>query len=428
MIDNIDGTTEVRIIRSDGSWIEGEAIRQLEKASELEGMKTVVGLPDLHPGKGSPVGAVFLTSICFYPFIIGSDAGCGVGLYDTSLKTNKVKRDKWVKRLRGLESPWDGDIVSWLSDHDLPSTDHDPAHGTIGGGNHFAELQVIDQIACESSLDALGIDRSRFLLIVHSGSGGMGEQLLRRHTEQHGAKGLFVKSETADAYLAIHDIALKWAEVSRELIARRFLEQLNSDCSKIFDACHNSLSRKVMDGEDFWLHRKGAASSEEGPIVIPGSRGSLNYLVKPVGDQSRNLWSLAHGAGRKWNRSESSPDSGQSLYQYDEAGNLKQKTDARGRITTYEYDTLNRLTDIHYPDSTQDIAYTYDEGPNGKGRLTACVMPPARPPNLYNTTNRIVHLRSDPIGIRNGSCVPPSRAAPEPPLHRPPIHVYVKSS
>jgi release factor H-coupled RctB family protein len=54
-----------------------------------------------------------------------------------------------------------------------------------------------------------------------------------------------------------------------------------------------------------WLHRKGAAPSDKGPLVIPGSRGTLSYLVQPVGDQSGNGWSVAHGAGRKWARSES---------------------------------------------------------------------------------------------------------------------------
>lgn len=52
------------------------------------------------------------------------------------------------------------------------------------------------------------------------------------------------------------------------------------------------------------VHRKGAAPSDRGPIAIPGSRGSLSYLVQPVLSSSRNLWSMAHGAGRKWARSD----------------------------------------------------------------------------------------------------------------------------
>ena len=58
------------------------------------------------------------------------------------------------------------------------------------------------------------------------------------------------------------------------------------------------------DGGAVWLHRKGAVAAKAGPLVIPGSRGALSYIVKPVGDGAVHAWSLAHGAGRKWARSE----------------------------------------------------------------------------------------------------------------------------
>ena len=102
-------STKITLIESNKSWIEGDAIRQLEKTAELEGMISAVGLPDLHPGKGSPVGAAFLTGKFIYPFIIGNDVGCGMGLFNTTLNARKVKRDKWVKRLRNLDEPWQGD-------------------------------------------------------------------------------------------------------------------------------------------------------------------------------------------------------------------------------------------------------------------------------------------------------------------------------
>ncbi len=59
-----------------------------------------------------------------------------------------------------------------------------------------------------------------------------------------------------------------------------------------------------MAGNECFLHRKGAVPSDQGLIVIPGSRGTMSYLVKSAGDQSPNLWSVAHGAGRKWGRSD----------------------------------------------------------------------------------------------------------------------------
>jgi len=70
----------------------------------------------------------------------------------------------------------------------------------------------------------------------------------------------------------------------------------------VLDVCHNSVTAKQHEGHTCWLHRKGAAPSDQGPVVIPGSRGALSYLVLPLGDGAGHAYSLAHGAGRKWTR------------------------------------------------------------------------------------------------------------------------------
>ena len=80
---------KVKIIASEQNWIEGWAIAQLNKTAELPGMKLVVGMPDLHPGKGNPIGAAFVTEKIFYPYLVGSDIGCGMGLWKTTLKKKK---------------------------------------------------------------------------------------------------------------------------------------------------------------------------------------------------------------------------------------------------------------------------------------------------------------------------------------------------
>ena len=83
------------------------------------------------------------------------------------------------------------------------------------------------------------------------------------------------------------------------------MECLGAKAHRLWDGCHNGLSaRKTADGE-VWLHRKGAVNAESPFIVIPGSRGTLSYLVQPAGDGQSHAWSLAHGAGREWSRSES---------------------------------------------------------------------------------------------------------------------------
>jgi release factor H-coupled RctB family protein len=302
MIEHIEKNSIVRIFASDHAWIEGEAIRQLNITATLDGMKIVVGLPDLHPGRGNPVGAAFFSKNMIYPYLIGNDVGCGIALFQTSLKTAKAKRDKWAQRLSNLDSPWDGDIHAWLESCGLTSSGHDSTHGTIGSGNHFAELQIVEKVYCKQDFLDLGLDKKKLFLLVHSGSRGIGEDLLRNHTEKFGSGGLTEGTDEARQYLAAHDFAAQWAKHNRSLIATRFIQQLNSDCETVLDICHNSVQEIEIDGEPGWLHRKGAASSDKGPIVIPGSRGTLSYLVDPMGNQGMNLWSLAHGAGRKWDR------------------------------------------------------------------------------------------------------------------------------
>jgi release factor H-coupled RctB family protein len=73
---------------------------------------------------------------------------------------------------------------------------------------------------------------------------------------------------------------------------------------RLCDGCHNSITAREINGETVWVHRKGAVEDCGAPIMIPGSRGSMSYLVKPTGDGETHAWSLAHGAGRKWARSE----------------------------------------------------------------------------------------------------------------------------
>jgi len=289
---------------SEKSWIEGEALRQLERVAQFAGMIRVAGFPDLHPGKGSPVGAAMLTKDVFYPYLIGSDIGCGMGLFATELSASKGKPEKWSRIVGGLDEPWNGDVRSWLEEHNARPEGFADALGTIGHGNHFAELLRVHEIRDSEKFSRLPLDKSRLILLVHSGSRGLGESILRSHVNRFKDGGLYVGSDDADAYLSRHNNALAWAKANRELIAYRLLAQLKSDYKPLIDLIHNSIT-PISDGtEHLFLHRKGAAPSDSGPVIVPGSRGALSYLVMPTGDQKANLWSIAHGAGRKWGRAE----------------------------------------------------------------------------------------------------------------------------
>jgi release factor H-coupled RctB family protein len=293
-------TVSPRVIASATSWIEGEAVRQLERTAALEGVRMAVGLPDLHAGKGHPIGAVFGTEGLIYPFLVGGDIGCGMALFSTDLSARKPKRDRWTTKLRGLDGPWEGDAGAYLAERGLAPSDFDGSLGTIGGGNHFAELQSIDAILDEPVAAALNLDPSRLVLLVHSGSRGLGESILRAHTERFRDGPLALGTPDADDYLRRHDHAMQWARASRALIAERFAECLGAALSPVLDIFHNSVTPR----DQLWLHRKGAAPADQGPVVIPGSRGHHSYLVVPQGDVASSGFSLAHGAGRKWTRSD----------------------------------------------------------------------------------------------------------------------------
>lgn len=161
-------------IASDDLWIESLAIQQLHTTANLPNMQRVVGMPDLHPGRGYPIGAAFFSVGRFYPALVGNDIGCGMALWQTDILARKYNADKFEKRLSDLD---DVAEESWLEEN-LPSAfaQHPwrSSLGSIGGGNHFAELQQVDQIINAELFALAGLDAQHLQLLVHSGSRGGG--------------------------------------------------------------------------------------------------------------------------------------------------------------------------------------------------------------------------------------------------------------
>ncbi len=280
------------IISNEKCWMEHTALTQLENVAKLPGVVRAVGLPDLHAGQ-NPVGIAVETQGRLYPHLVGNDIGCGMGLYQTGCKLAKFKRDKAVMRLNNIRAL--EDIPG-----ENPTGEQSPILdlGTIGGGNHFAEFQRVEQILDEKSFEELGLDKKQLLLLVHCGSRGYGQRIL---SEYLAYEGLPTESEEARNYLALHDDALRWAAVNRLVVANKLMQWLSYSAkveTKV-DCCHNFVQKQ---GESF-IHRKGAVSALGGPVIIPGSRGSLTYIVKPEPGNSEACFSLSHGAGRKWARS-----------------------------------------------------------------------------------------------------------------------------
>jgi RNA-splicing ligase RtcB len=283
--------------------------------------------------------------------------------YKTTLSRSHVDGDKGKKvaeKLRGLEGPWrtQAHRDAWLQEDDgscSAGEEWDTSLGTIGAGNHFAEIQVVE----ESSLigdDKPGLQQDDVILLVHSGSRGYGGSVLKKYSADSHISFEESSPEAID-YMKEHNKACQWAKANRDLIALRFLsclepgneswelgnpdtEEHDADAMaimharkmlqerKVVDIWHNNVERvqwpplpPSLDSTEnssrhdyVWIHRKGAAPTYNpetrlpfGLLPLPGSRGTPTLILKPKFSEStswgvKNALSLAHGAGRAMSR------------------------------------------------------------------------------------------------------------------------------
>ncbi|KAF2761753.1 hypothetical protein EJ05DRAFT_183996 [Pseudovirgaria hyperparasitica] len=333
--------------------VDSQSIAQIENTVRtLPGLVHACGQPDLHPGSKYPIGAVFVSKRWIHPPLIGGDIGCGMSWYRTTLKRSQVDDDKGKKvgeKLHGLEGPWRSQTEreAWLTEgHESHSAgaEWDESLGTIGAGNHFAEIQVVEQ-------GSSALLENEVILLVHSGSRGYGGDILKRYTSAS-QDSLHEDDEKAKAYMKEHDRACNWAKCNRDLIALRFLSclepgedawalgqnkcQVDSDMSiadvkktlqqrKVVDIWHNNVERtrwppRSPECIDIQQATSLALSSDAPTIVpgddtnkplnilpLPGSRGTPTLILRPRFTASTkfgldNALSLAHGAGRSMSR------------------------------------------------------------------------------------------------------------------------------
>lgn len=291
------GSATVTVFASPTSWIESDALAQCHQVAALDGMIHVAAMPDLHPGKGAPIGAAMASSV-LYPFLVGSDIGCGIAVFPIKLK--RAVPEKLAARFpdldQALDPVRDADDPAWaVVDGEIPAG-HLEGLGTVGRGNHFVELARVDSILDPAHATRLGLTAGDLVLIVHSGSRGLGEQILRAHTEVHGAG----PAPDPAAYLVAHDDAVRWGSLNRRLMAARVAHALGAEPTEpLVDQCHNLV--EVRDGG--YLHRKGAAPGDGRDVLVAGTRGTRSYLVAGHAGPDANH-SVAHGAGRKMSRAD----------------------------------------------------------------------------------------------------------------------------
>lgn len=172
--------------------------------------------------------------------------------------------------------------------------------GTLGHGNHFAEILAVEKVLDTDVWQSLNISRDEALLLVHAGSRAYGESLWRDFAATHGDGGVEASSPDGASYLTAHTRLIEWASFNRRLVVHGLARLLGCGFRELLNATHNSITPY---GNSQFLHRKGASAVTSGvPAVVAGTRGTFSYLVMPTGYPEEYLFTLAHGAGRKWNR------------------------------------------------------------------------------------------------------------------------------
>jgi hypothetical protein len=161
-----DNPAEVRII-AEQSYVDKKAIKQLEQLADLPGVRLAVGMPDLHPGSRFPIGCA-IAADGVYPALIGSDVGCGIALYQLAGPSRSHPTpSKLANLLRGLDEPWSGPVTDWLASYGIHRTSEfdSGSLGTVGAGNHFAELCRVERIVDRDAAERLGVHEDALYLL-----------------------------------------------------------------------------------------------------------------------------------------------------------------------------------------------------------------------------------------------------------------------
>ena len=367
-------------IRSDRS------VEQLMNVATLPGIsECAYAMPDVHQGYGFPVGGVAAFRISdgvISPGGVGYDINCGVRLLASELTVADLRgrledlvhnlsrsvpsgtgrggelrlTDHELDRVfvegckylveRGLALPEDIDVTE--SGGSLPQAD--PAQvsqrarqrgstqlGTLGSGNHFVEIQTVEQVFDTAAAEVLGLETGRITVLIHTGSRGLGHQVCTDYVREMDRVMPKYGIELPDrelacapfdspegrAYFGAMCAAANFAWSNRQTIThtvRGVFERAFGDAGRlrlVYDVAHNIAKVEEYGGEQFCVHRKGATRafgpnnpeipeiyrSVGQPVFIPGSMGTASWvLVGAEGAMTESFGSTCHGAGRRMSR------------------------------------------------------------------------------------------------------------------------------
>ncbi len=403
-----------------------QSLQQVVNVATLPGIvKHSLAMPDIHWGYGFPIGGVAAFNMedgIISPGGVGYDINCGVRLLTTSLLANEIRprikelvsvlfkeiptgvgsRGR-IRLSRKEESEVAVQGASWAvkkgmgTKEDLERTEDqgamkgaDPSAvsdrafkrghdqlGTLGSGNHFLEIQVVDEIYDKKIASVFNLFEGQLTVLIHTGSRGFGHQICDDFLKEMGTKVkesgfnlpdrqlacAYIKSDMGKKYLSGMACAANYAWANRQIIMHWTIETFEkvlkispSDLKMelLYDVCHNiaKLETHVVDGKKVALcvHRKGATRSlppghpdvplvyrKVGqPVLIPGDMGTYSYVL--AGSQKameESFGSTCHGAGRLLSRKQAIKMSkGRAIYrEMEDKGIFVQ---SRGRTTLRE--------------------------------------------------------------------------------------------
>ena len=327
------------------SWckdVEDEALKQAINLANHPTIQMHVALmPDCHVGYGMPIGGVVASKDAVIPNAVGVDIGCGMCAVQTNIDAghltdkskirailNDIKDKVPVGEGHAHKRPqkWSGfsDYLKILGMSDDDVYRYDDAKlpqwlsrrcwelakanlGTLGGGNHFIEIQS-DQ-------------KGKVWLMLHSGSRNLGHTVATYYHKiaqienskdkivlpDHNLAFLSTDSESGRNYIRDMNFALRYAMENRSKMMMVFKNALadhlpNIDFVEEINIHHNYAALETHNDTPVWIHRKGATSAKNDEMgIIPGSMGTSSYIVKGLGN-NESFESCSHGAGRRMGR------------------------------------------------------------------------------------------------------------------------------
>jgi tRNA-splicing ligase RtcB len=312
------------------SWAGELDPRTLEQATNVSNLPFAIDhvalMPDGHAGYGMPIGGVLFADKAVVPYAIGVDIGCGVALVETDLTVDSMTGDELDRVLtfidkgvptgfQTLDAQVDREDAEALMGIAMPSSVKDVWFeralwqlGTLGGGNHFLEIQR----------DEAGT----VFVMLHSGSRALGKAICDEYHKRALAQNrawasalphdelAFLPVGTDDfvGYWSAMEFALRFAEVNRtrmlDVVERAFWAFTSMGrFDRLLDVHHNYAAWENHKGQNGIVHRKGAVRARAGEVVlIPGSMGTASYVGEGLGNPD-SFETCQHGAGRALSRS-----------------------------------------------------------------------------------------------------------------------------